>query len=55
MATDKRDRQRANRELKKEEQAKANVKKRRMDIVKRYAGYTVIFAIALIALKVFFG
>lgn len=55
MATDKRDRQRANRELKKQDQAKANSKKQRMDIVKRYAGYTVIFAIALIALKVFFG
>ncbi|MEZ5175251.1 MAG: hypothetical protein R2823_03490 [Acidimicrobiia bacterium] len=55
MATDKRERQRANRELKKEEQAKAGRKQHRIDVLKRYAGYTVIFAIALIALKVFFG
>jgi len=55
MATDKRARQRANREVKRQEQAKADYKRQRMDIIKRYAGYTVIFAIALILLKVLFG
>lgn len=55
MATDKRARQRANREAKRQEQVKADYKRQRMAIVKRYAGYTVIFAIALVALKVFFG
>ena len=55
MATDKRERQRANREIKKAEEAKLDDKKKRWAIVKRYAMYTVIFAIALLALKLFFG
>lgn len=55
MATDKRDRQRANREVKKAEEAKLDVKQKRWAIVKRYAIYTVLFAIVLIALKIFFG
>ena len=55
MATDKRERQRANRELKKAEQAKQSLKQQRWAIVKRYSMYTAIFAIALVALKIFFG
>jgi len=55
MANDKRERQRSNREAKKAEQDKADKKQHRIAVIKRYAGYTVIFAIALIALKVFFG
>ncbi len=55
MATDKRERQRANKEVKKAEKAKIDVKKQRWAIVKRYAMYTLIFAIALLALKLFFG
>ena len=55
MATDKRERQWANREIKKAEEAKLDVKKQRWAIVKRYAIYTAIFAVVLIALKIFFG
>ncbi|MCB1247678.1 MAG: hypothetical protein KDB69_10455 [Acidimicrobiia bacterium] len=55
MATDKRERQRQNRELKKAEEAKADLKRKRISIVKRYGFYTLIFAIALIVLKLFFG
>lgn len=55
MATDKRDRQRANRESKKAEEAKLDVKRQRWALVKRYAMYTAVFAVALLALKLFFG
>lgn len=55
MATDKRERQRANRELKKAEEAKDDLKRRRWAIVKRYGMYTVLFALGLVALKLFFG
>lgn len=55
MATDKRERQRANKELKRAEEAKLDTKQKRWAIVKRYGMYTVIFAIALLALKLFFG
>lgn len=55
MATDKRERKRANREIKKAEEAKQQRKEHRISVIKRYAMYTVLFSIALIALKVFFG
>ena len=53
MATDKRDRQRANREEKKAAEAKAAARKARFDIVKRYAIYTAIFAVAILLLFFF--
>jgi hypothetical protein len=55
MATDKRDRQRANREVKKAEEAKLDAKRKRWATIRRYAIYAVLFAIVLIALKLFFG
>jgi hypothetical protein len=55
MASDKRDRQRANRELKAAERAKTNKKTRRINTIKRYGMYTLLFLGALVALKVFFG
>lgn len=55
MATDKRERKRANRELKKAEEAKEQRKQHRISVIKRYAWYTALFSVALIALKVFFG
>ena len=55
MATDKRERKRANREIKKAEEAKQEKKQKRIATIKRYAWYTVLFAIALVALKIFFG
>ena len=55
MATEKRERQRANREVKKAAEAKASVRAKRWGIVKRYATYTLVFAIGIILLRIFFG
>jgi hypothetical protein len=55
MATDKRDRQRANKDIKRAEQAKKTQKTHRISVIKKYTWYTVLFAMAIIALKVFFG
>jgi cytidylate kinase len=55
MATDKRARQRANREEKKAAEAKAKMRARRWQIVRRYATYTLVFAIGIILLRIFFG
>ena len=55
MATDKRDRQRANREEKKAAEAKTAQRARRWSIVKRYASYTLVFAIGIVLLRIFFG
>jgi hypothetical protein len=55
MASEKRERQRANREEKRAEESKADVRKQRMAIVKRYAGYALIFAVAIVALKLIAG
>lgn len=55
MATDKRDRQRANREAKQAEEAKAAKRKKLFDQIKKYGGYTLLFIITLIAFRVFFG
>jgi hypothetical protein len=55
MASEKRERQRANREDKRAEESKADVRRKRMAIVKRYAGYGLIFAAAIVALKIFAG
>ena len=53
MATDKRDRQRANREEKKAAEAKAAARKARLGIVKKYAIYTAIFAVVILLLLYF--
>ncbi len=50
MATDKRERQRANRDEKKAEQAKAAKRRARIDMAKRWALYAAIFIIAIFAL-----
>jgi hypothetical protein len=55
MATDKRDRQRANREAKKAEEAKAAKRKHVIGQIKRYGGYAVLFIGALLALRFFTG
>ncbi|MGI9584329.1 MAG: hypothetical protein ACR2N7_01925 [Acidimicrobiia bacterium] len=55
MATDKRDRQRANREEKRAAEEKAAKRRRIIDIVKRYAIYAVVFAAAIVALGFFTG
>lgn len=55
MATDKRDRQRVNKDLKRAEEAKKAKKSHRFSVIKRYAWYALFFSIAIIALKVFYG
>ena len=55
MATDKRDRQRQNRAVKKEAEAKAATRKRRIDLAKRWAIYVTIFIIAIVILRIVAG
>lgn len=55
MASDKRTRQRENREEKRGDEAKAAMRKKRIGIVKRYLMYTLVFAVAIIALKLISG
>jgi hypothetical protein len=50
MATDKRDRQRANREAKQAVEAKATIRRKRLDLVKKWAIYTAIFLVGLFVL-----
>ena len=49
MATDKRERQRANREEKKAAQAKAERRKRAFERIRRWAIYAILIAAALLA------
>ena len=55
MATDKRDRQRANREAKQAQQEKAAKRARLFGQIKKYGGYALLFAASLIAFRFFFG
>lgn len=50
MATEKRDRQRANREEKRAAEEKAAKRKHRLDLARRWAFYAVIFVIAILVL-----
>ena len=50
MATEKRDRQRANREEKRAAEEKAAKRQQRFDLAKRWAFYAVIFVIAILVL-----
>lgn len=55
MATDKRERQRLNREAKKAEEAKAAKRQRRFDLAKRWTIYAVLFIAALVILRLLAG
>jgi len=55
MASEKRERQRTNREQKLVEEQKADTRRRRITIIKRYAIYTVIFGAAIVALRLLSG
>ncbi|GMQ93294.1 MAG: hypothetical protein BMS9Abin12_0771 [Acidimicrobiia bacterium] len=55
MASEKRERQRANRDQKLAVEHKGDVRKQRIAIIKRYATYTLIFGAAIIALKLLAG
>lgn len=50
MATDKRERQRQNREAKRAEEAKRATRQRRFDLAKRWGIYTLLFIIGLLVL-----
>ncbi|MCL1588782.1 MAG: hypothetical protein M3092_10195 [Actinomycetia bacterium] len=55
MSSDKRARQKANRETKKEQDAKAAKRKRLFGQVKKYAGYALLFVASIVAFRIFFG
>ncbi len=55
MSQDKRARQKANRDIKRAQEAKAAKRKRLFDQVKKYAGYALLFAASLFAFRIFFG
>ena len=55
MSSDKRARQKANRETKKEQEEKAAKRRRLFGQVKKYAGYALLFVASIVAFKVFFG
>ncbi len=55
MPSEKRERQRANRDEKRAVEHKLDVRKHRIEIIKRYGTYALIFAAAIIALKFFSG
>lgn len=55
MASEKRERQRANRAEKRAEEDKTETRRKRMDIVKRYALYALAFGAGIVALKLLTG
>lgn len=55
MATDKRERQRQNREAKKAAEEKASKRQHRFGLIKKYAIYAVIFIAAIVVLRLFVG
>jgi t-SNARE complex subunit (syntaxin) len=50
MGTDKRERQKQNREAKKAEEAKAATRQRRIDLARRWAFYVLLFVVAIVIL-----
>jgi len=55
MATDKRDRQRANREVKKAKRAKVDKRQRLFARVKKYSFYALIFVVSIVILRIIAG
>jgi len=55
MPSEKRERQRTNRDQKLAVEHKVDVRKQRIAIIKRYSTYALIFGAAIIALKLFAG
>lgn len=55
MASEKRLRQRDNRDQKRGEETKVALRRKRLSIVKRYLMYTLIFAVAIVVLKLISG
>ena len=55
MSSDKRARQKANRDAKKVQEAKAAKRKHLFGQVKKYAGYALLFVASIVAFRIFFG
>jgi len=55
MSQDKRARQKANRDLKRAQEAKVAKRRRLYAQVKKYAGYAVLFVVSIVAFRIFFG
>jgi hypothetical protein len=55
MSSDKRARQKANREAKKAQEAKAAKRRHYFGLVKKYAGYALLFVASIVAFRIFFG
>ena len=55
MSSDKRARQKANRDIKRAKEAKVEKRKHYFGLVKKYAGYAALFVVSIVAFKYFFG
>ena len=55
MSSDKRARQKANRDAKKAQEAKVAKRKHLFGQVKKYAGYALLFVASIFAFRVLFG
>jgi hypothetical protein len=55
MSSDKRARQKANRDAKKAQEAKVAKRKRLFGQVKKYAGYALLFVGSIVLFRIFFG
>jgi hypothetical protein len=55
MSSDKRARQKANREVKRAKEAKAAKRHDYFNLAKKYAGYAALFVVSIVAFRVFFG
>jgi len=55
MATDKRNRQRANRDVKNAKQAKVDKRKQLFGRVKKYSFYALIFVVSIVILRIIAG
>jgi hypothetical protein len=55
MSSDKRARQKANRDSKREQEAKVAKRRRLFDQVRKYAGYALLFVVSIVAFRVLFG
>ena len=55
MSSDKRARQKANRDAKRQQEVKTAKRKHLFDQVKKYAGYALLFVASILAFRIFFG
>ena len=55
MSSEKRARQKANRDAKKVQEAKVAKRRHLFGLVKKYAGYALLFVGSIVAFRIFFG